>query len=231
VSALVLESVVKSRGCGRQAAPALRGVSLAVEPGELVLLEGPSGAGKTTLLALAGGLLTPDEGRVRVAGQDLSGLGSAGRARLRARLVGVVFQRASLLERLSVLDNVRLCAALAGLDPRAAEQETRGLLERLGIGALAERRPSQLSGGEEQRAAVARSLVHRPALVLADEPTACLDGASGRGVAEALATLARERGAAVLVATHDARLAPFATRRVLLCDGRVVEPAARAAVA
>ena len=168
-----------------------------------------------------------------MAGQDLSGLGSAGRARLRARLVGVVFQRASLLERLSVLDNVRLCAALAGLDPRAAEREARRVFieERLGIGALAERRPSQLSGGEEQRAAVARALVHRPALVLADEPTACLDGASGRGVAEALATLARERGAAVLVATHDARLAPFATRRVLLCDGRVVETAPRAAVA
>jgi putative ABC transport system ATP-binding protein len=221
VSALVLQSVSKARGRRRHAAPAVCGVCLAVEPGELVLLEGPSGAGKTTLLALAGGLLTPDEGRVEVAGCDLASLSSDARRRLRARVIGFVFQRPNLIERLSVLDNVRIAAGLAGVEPREAERQACLLLERLGIASLAGRRPSEISGGEEQRASVARALVHRPTLVLADEPTACLDGVSGRGVAEALASLARERGAAVLVATHDARLAPFATRRVSLCDGRL----------
>jgi ABC-type lipoprotein export system ATPase subunit len=221
VTALVMTNVSRSRGRGRQAVPALRDVSLAVEAGEVVLVEGPSGSGKTTLLAVAGGLLTPDAGAVGIVGLDLGALDVAARRRLRTRSVGFVFQRASLLERLSVRDNVRLAAALSGLDPAAAALEADALLERLGLGGLGGRRPSELSGGEEQRVAVARSLVHRPALVLADEPTACLDGVSGRAVAEALAGLARERGAAVLVATHDPRLASFGTRRLLLVDGEL----------
>jgi ABC-type lipoprotein export system ATPase subunit len=214
-----MENVSRSRGHGRQSVQALRAVSLSVDAGEVVLVEGPSGSGKTTLLAVAGGLLTAEAGAVGVVGRDLATLDAVQRRRLRARSLGFVFQRPSLLERLSARDNVRLAAALAGMRPSEADRETDALLERLGLAGLGGRRPSELSGGEEQRVAVARALVHRPALVLADEPTACLDGASGGAVAGALAGLARERGAAVLVATHDPRLAPFATRRLSLLDG------------
>jgi len=221
MSVLVLHDVVRTRGRGPQSTLALRGVSLSVDAGEIVLVEGPSGSGKTTLLAVAGGLLAPDRGTVGILGGDLGALDAAARRRLRARSVGFLFQRASLLERLSVRDNVRLAAALAGLPPAEGAREADALIDRLGLAGRAPRRPSELSGGEEQRAAVARALVHRPALVLADEPTACLDGASGRAVAEALAALARERGAAVLVATHDPRLAPFGTRRLSLLDGEL----------
>jgi putative ABC transport system ATP-binding protein len=225
MSALVMEHVSRSRGRGPARVPALRGVSLSVEAGEVVLVEGPSGSGKTTLLAVAGGLLTPEAGTVGIAGRDVGTLDDAARRLLRARSVGFVFQRASLLERLTARDNVRLAAALAGVPPAEAAREADALLEKLGLDGLGGRRPAELSGGEEQRVAVVRALVHRPALLLADEPTACLDGASGRAVAEALAGLARERGAAVVIASHDRRLVPFATRRLALLDG-ALEPAA-----
>jgi len=225
VSALVLRDVTRARGRGPQRTLALRGVSLSVEAGEVVLVEGPSGSGKTTLLAVSGGLLTPDAGAVAVADRELGTLDDDARRRLRARSVGFVFQRPCLLERLTVRDNVRLAAAVAEVEPGEAARETDRLLARLGLGSLAGRRPAELSGGEEQRVAVARALVHRPRLVLADEPTACLDGVSGRAVAEALTALASERGAAVLVATHDPRLSPFGTRRLALRDGELCESA------
>jgi putative ABC transport system ATP-binding protein len=221
VSALVLKDVSRSRGQGAQRTPALRGVSLAVDAGEVVIVQGPSGSGKTTLLAVAGALLTPDAGTVELGGRALGSTDDAERRRLRARSVGFVFQRACLLERLSARDNLRLAAALAGLPADEAEREADALLERLGLRGRQDRHPSELSGGEEQRVAVARALVHRPAVILADEPTASLDGANGRAVAEALAALARERRAAVLLATHDSRLVPFGTRRLVLRDGEL----------
>jgi len=221
MSALVLEGIVADRGAGHRRVHALRGVDLRLDPGEIVLLEGPSGSGKTTLLAVAAGLLTPVRGEVTLDGQRLGALSPAAVRDLRARRVGFVFQRANLLDRLDVHGNVVLAARLAGLHGAEADTRSAALLERLGIGPLARRRTDALSGGEEHRVAVARALVHDPAVIFADEPTASLDGQTGHAVAEALAALARDRGAAVLVATHDPRLERFATRRVRIVDGRL----------
>ena len=222
MSAVVLSAVWKMRGVGRHSTQAVKDVSLAVEPGDFMLLEGPSGSGKTTLLALAAGLLTPDRGEVLLASERLGGLSPRARGRLRATRVGFVFQRPNLLSRIDVLENVLISAQLAGLASADGAREAAALLGALGIGHLAQRHPGELSGGEEQRVAVARALVHRPAVVFADEPTASLDGASGAAVAECLQRLARERGSAVLLATHDARLGPFATKRARIVDGRIV---------
>jgi putative ABC transport system ATP-binding protein len=221
MTALSLVGVSKTRGAGAHAVRALHEVSLAIEPGEIVLLEGPSGAGKTTLLAVAAGLLTPEAGDTRVDEVSLASLSPAQRRRHRAQRIGFVFQRSNLLGGLTVRENVLLAAALGGLSRAAAARETDVLLTRLGLAPLADRSPRALSGGEEQRVAVARALAHSPALVLADEPTGSLDGASGLAVATALADTARCRGAAVLIATHDARLGPIGTRRVRITDGRL----------
>lgn len=221
MTVLLLDGVSKTRGGGVHATQALRDASLSVASGEVVLLEGASGAGKTTLLAVAAGMLTPDAGRVLLAGRSLVELTPAERRRHRTHVVGFVFQRANLLDQLTSWENVLLMALLAGGPPRDARRATDEVFEQLDIRHLAARRPSELSGGEEQRVGVARALVHRPALVLADEPTGNLDGTAGRIVAEALATCAKARGAGVLVATHDARLEPFATRRIPIVDGHV----------
>ena len=223
MTVLLMDGVSKTRGSGPHAIQALRDASLVVASGEVVLLEGASGAGKTTLLAVAAGLLTPDAGRVVLAGRSLAELPPATRRRHRAQVLGFVFQRSNLLEQLTAGENVLLMALLAGGPISEARRATNEVFEQLDIGHLAARRPAELSGGEEQRVGVARALVHAPALVLADEPTGNLDGAAGRVVAEALATCAKARGAAVLVATHDARLEPFATRRVSIVDGRLGE--------
>jgi putative ABC transport system ATP-binding protein len=225
MSALDLSDITITRGQGAHAVTALRGVSLSVEPGEVVLLEGPSGSGKTTLLAAAAGLLTPDSGEVRVAGQRLGALGAAGRRRLRARSVGLVFQHAHLLPTLDALKNVALQAMLAGVAADEAMRRATQLLEQLDLAVIADRRSECLSGGEEQRIAVARALVHRPAILLADEPTACLDTVSGLQVVEQLVGFGAARGAAVVLATHDTRLAARASRRVHLLDGSVRDEA------
>lgn len=226
MSSVLLDHVSKTRGRARQAVHALDEVSLTIEAGEVVLLEGPSGSGKTTLLSVAAGLLTADSGEVELDGRRLGALSVAERRTLRSRSVGFVFQRANLLDGLTARDNVLISAAIAGVPREDAARDTDRLFAELGIAELASRFPNQLSGGEEHRVAVARALVHRPAVVFADEPTGNLDGKSGHAVGEALARLAPARQAAVLIATHDARLRPFASRRLWLVDGRLAPPEA-----
>ncbi|MFQ6044770.1 MAG: ABC transporter ATP-binding protein [Gemmatimonadales bacterium] len=221
MSAVRLHHVSKTHGRGRQATRALSDVSMRVEPGEFVIIEGPSGAGKTTLLSVAAGLLSPDEGQVTLSGLSLSEATVAARRAHRARNVGFVFQRSNLLDGLSVKENVLLAAEIAGVPKHDGERQAYMLLEALGIAHLADRRPDTLSGGEEHRVAVARALVHRPSVVFADEPTGNLDSASGRSVAEALASLAKADGVAVIVTTHDARIRKFAHRRLSMVDGRL----------
>lgn len=223
MTALKLDQVSKSRGRGRRAVMALRGVSFEAGGGDIVLMEGPSGAGKTTMLTVAAGLLTPDEGRVFLAGRALSEMSAAERRAHRARKVGFVFQRANLLDGLNARENILLAAVLARVERREADDHARRLMAAIGIDELGDRRPDELSGGEEHRVAVARALVHNPSVVFADEPTGNLDSVSGRAVAEALASLARERGVCVIMASHDSRLREFATRRLWMEDGEIRE--------
>ncbi len=221
MSVLTLTHVSRSRGRGRRLVQVLRDITLDLSAGEVVLLEGPSGSGKTTLLGVAAGLLSPEAGDVILDGHHLAAETPARRRAIRARYCGLVFQRSNLLAGLTARQNVLLMAEIAGMGKADADSEADRLFAALGLAAQRDSYPAELSGGEEQRVAVARALVHRPKVVLADEPTGNLDGESGHAVAESLAALTRERSSAVLVATHDQRLAPFASRRLRLVDGRI----------
>jgi putative ABC transport system ATP-binding protein len=201
--------------------PALREVSLTVREGEAVAVIGPSGSGKSTLLNLVAGLDRPDAGTVTVAGTRVDGLGEAGAARYRRAKVGMVFQFFNLLDDLTVLENVVLPARLAGTGRAQARRRAGELLEYLGIARHASAHPGRLSGGERQRVAVARALMNRPPLLLADEPTGALDSASGADVADLLTELNAD-GQTVVLVTHDLELARrCTTRTVRLVDGRV----------
>ncbi len=220
IPALRMEQVHKDYP-GPSPIPVLRGVSLEVAGGSFCLLEGPSGSGKTTLLAVAAGLEPPTRGLVWMDGRDLGTLDRAGLAALRRERLGFVFQDFKLIEVLTAEENVTLPLELRGARRSAARAAAREALARLGLEGRLDARPSTLSGGEKQRVAIARALVTRPALLLADEPTANLDGATGREVAALLREAARERGAAVLAASHDPRLAGLADRVVRLTDGLI----------
>ncbi len=227
------EFVVDARGLtkayrdGEIRYPALRGVDLQVAAGEFVALMGPSGSGKSTLLHLIGGLDRPDDGALRVAGHDLPGMGETALAIFRRRCVGIVFQYFNLLHHLDALTNVMLPALLSGTPAREARTRALALLERLGIGHLAAKRPPQLSGGERQRVAIARALINEPALLLADEPTGSVDRAAAGRILDMLAA-AHAEGRTVLLVTHDPDVAARAGRVVQLRDGKILAQAAPA---
>jgi putative ABC transport system ATP-binding protein len=204
---------------------ALRGVSLTVAPGEVVAVTGPSGCGKSTLLHAAAGLLRPASGSVRLFGQDLATLDDDARARLRRGPLSIVLQFGQLVAELPVLDNVALPLLLDGHEPRAARRLAADWLERCGVADLAAVAPPELSGGQAQRAAVARSLVTSPRLVLADEPTGSLDQLGGRELLDLLLGEVRARGTALVVVTHDNTVAARADREVRLLDGAVASEA------
>ncbi|GAA2025150.1 ATP-binding cassette domain-containing protein [Pseudokineococcus marinus] len=204
--------------------PALRGVSLAVAPGEVVALTGPSGGGKSTLLHVAAGLLAPQAGRVRLLGQDLAGLGEAPRAALRRRGVGIVLQYGQLVPDLPLVDDVALPLLLEGSALEPARTAAREALALVGLEGLGDAVPAGLSGGQAQRAAVARALVAQPRLVLADEPVASLDPEGGRQVLDLLVSVAR-RGGGLLLVTHDNAVAARADREVRLSGGVVAHEA------
>jgi putative ABC transport system ATP-binding protein len=220
---LELRAVSKRYGQGETAVEALREADLRVEAGEVVLIEGPSGSGKTTLLSILGLLLRPTSGEVRVGGRDTSKLDERTLPPLRAATFGFVFQGFNLFPSLTALENVSVPLALKGVAAREAERQARGLLEAVGLGGRLHALPDQLSGGQKQRVAIARALGGDPPVILGDEPTAALDSRTALGVMELLCGLARERGRAVVVVTHDARLERFADRVVRVDDGRVVE--------
>jgi ABC-type lipoprotein export system ATPase subunit len=203
--------------------PVLNGVSLALDAGETLAIIGPSGCGKSTVLNCIGGLDRPDGGSVLIDGVDLAGLDDAARARMRAQTIGLVFQDHHLLPQLSVSENVLLpTLALAQRTPRAeADARARALLDQVGLGAVGARRPYELSGGERQRVAVARAMINRPRLLLADEPTGALDQAAADALAETLLALNREHGTALIIVTHAAALARRMGRVVTLAGGVV----------
>lgn len=202
------------------AVPAVRGVSLAVSPGEFIAIVGPSGSGKSTLLHLIGGIDLPTSGEVRLFGHPTHRLSDSALSALRLRRVGFIFQRFFLLPMLTVEDNLALPLMEAGVPAPTRRARIDAVLSQVGLAPRRQHFPGQLSGGEMQRAAIARALVHQPALVLADEPTGELDQDSGRAIGELLAQIHRE-GAAVVLVTHNADLAKLASRIYTIRDGRL----------
>ena len=213
---IVAEEVVKEYDAGG-VFRAVDGVSLRVERGEVVLIIGPNGSGKTTLLSILGGLVRPTRGSVRVDDRLLEEMPAREVELFRLRRVGFVFQTFRLIDALSVRENVQLVLDLAGTR-RAAEE----LLERVNASHLAARNTRALSGGEKQRVAIARALANDPAILLADEPTGSLDSAAGEATISLLCSAAREERKAVVIVSHDTRIAPHADRVVRMVDGRVV---------
>ena len=215
-----LADVTKVYRKGRVEVPALRGANLHIADGEHVALVGPSGAGKSTLLYLMGLMEEPTSGRVALFGEDVSNLGDAARSRLRGRTIGFVFQAFNLIPQLKAWQNVALPLEYQRVPKREQKERALVMLERVGLAERAEHYPPELSGGEEQRVAVARAMVIRPRLVLADEPTGNLDTQSGRAVLDLLEE-ARSDGATLVVVTHDPAVAARAERLVRVVDGRV----------
>src|SRR5262245_3605733 len=199
----------------------LRGVTLAVEPGEMVAVIGASGSGKSTLLHLLGGLDTPTSGHVRVRGVSMTGIDEEARSRLRARGVGFVFQFHQLLPEFTALENAMMPGWIAGDSNRDVEARALSLLRDLGLEARLEHKPSELSGGEEQRVAVARARHHRPAVLLADEPTGNLDRPATESLLQILEGYRGKESQAIVIATHNPDVARAAGRVVALEDGRL----------
>jgi putative ABC transport system ATP-binding protein len=221
--AIAARGLTKTYGKGELAYQALRGADLAIPSGEFHMLVGPSGSGKTTLLSILGGVLTATSGDYRLFGEAVTGRPERELPALRSALIGFVFQQHNLVEALEARENVALGARLRGLGGRAALREADRLLERVGLSARAFARPSDLSGGERQRVAIARAVAGAPPLVLADEPTAALDADNGRRATELLREMSRERGATVVVVTHDGRILPLADRISRIEDGRLAD--------
>lgn len=224
MSAPVLEarSVHVTYGDGPAACRALDDVSLDVRAGEVLLLMGPSGSGKTTLLQVLGCLLPPDSGAIRLFGELLQSRDPDTLGRLRLKHYGFVFQSYNLFPTLTAWENVAIALDLIGIRGAAAEARARDLLREVGLAAKADAYPGELSGGQKQRVAIARALATDPAVILADEPTAALDTASGQAVISLLAGLARKRGRAVVIVTHDQRVVEHGDRIVALEDGKIV---------
>ncbi|MFE1869888.1 MULTISPECIES: ABC transporter ATP-binding protein [unclassified Streptomyces] len=212
-------------------AKALDGLSLEIRAGDAVAVMGPSGCGKSTLLNMVAGLDRPTSGTVEVQGQDLGGLNETGLALFRRRHIGMIFQFFNLIDDLPVLDNVALAAQLTGAPARQARRRALELLDELGVADRRNNYPATLSGGERQRVAVARALMNRPALLLADEPTGALDSRSGEQVMDLLIDL-NQIGQTLLIVTHDPQLATrCASRLVEVADGRVARQSALEATA
>jgi putative ABC transport system ATP-binding protein len=213
---LTAHGVTKSFGT----TPALRGADIAVSAGEVLAVMGPSGSGKSTLLHCLAGILRPDAGEVHFDGQRIDQLSERARTLLRRDRFGFVFQFGQLVPELPAVENIMLPLILSGARRSTARLRSAELLDRLELSGLETRLPGQLSGGQAQRVAVARALVSRPEIVFADEPTGSLDSLSGQRVMDLLVDAARDQGAAVVLVTHEARVAACADREVVVRDGR-----------
>lgn len=218
-----IENVTRNFNIGKVETQALRGVNLSIENGEFTALVGPSGSGKTTLLQIIGCLDQPSSGQVFVNGKDVSKLNRNQRADIRRETIGFIFQFFALIPTLSAYENVEMPMLLAGKSSSERRERVNQLLESVGLDDRAFHRPDQLSGGEQQRVAIARALATRPAMILADEPTANLDTANGKQIMDTMTRLNQETGITFVFATHDPRVIHYARRVVTLQDGRVVD--------
>jgi putative ABC transport system ATP-binding protein len=223
-----VENVTRTFTIGKIETQALRGVSLAIENGEFTALVGPSGSGKTTLLQLLGCLDQPTTGKVFIDGRDVSQLSRNQRADIRREKLGFVFQFFALIPTLTAYENVELPLLLGGNGTGERQARVNDLLGSVGLADRAHHRPDQMSGGEQQRVAVARALATHPSLILADEPTANLDTANGEAVMQTMARLNQETGVTFVFATHDPRVIKFARRVITLRDGLVIDNGAQA---
>ena len=221
-------NVTKSYHLGTVAHPALKGVSLEINRGEMVAIIGPSGSGKSTLLHMLGGLDRPDTGDVELEGKSISRLDDNSQTLLRRRRIGFVFQKVHLLPMLKALENVMVPLRLDGVELSAARPKAIAALESVGMGHKQGNRPGELSGGEAQRVAIARALVMTPAILLADEPTGALDSANSRIVIELFRTLVVEQNQTLIIVTHDPTVAQSADRVIKMRDGLIVEDSGRA---
>jgi putative ABC transport system ATP-binding protein len=219
------QGVTKIYRQGKVTVPALRGVDLSVEAGEFAALAGPSGSGKTTLLNLVGGLDRPDAGTLVVDGVDYAATKDSRMAELRLHRIGFVFQAYNLIPVLSALENVEYVMLLQGVPGKERRERARAMLDEVGLEGRYDHRPAELSGGQQQRVAVARAIVTRPAIVLADEPTANLDSATGAGLLEIMAEMNARRSVTFLFSTHDPQVMEFSRRIIRLQDGRVIDDA------
>lgn len=217
------DRLIRSYSVGESPVAALNGVSLHLEAGSFTAVMGPSGCGKSTLLQLCGAMDRADSGTVYLNGEDLSKMGDEALTQVRRQRIGFVFQFFNLLPTLSVLENIAMPLLLARTPERVAFEKARQLAGRVGISHRLGHMPAQISGGEAQRAALARAVVHQPALLIADEPTGSLDSANGAKVLELFKELNRELGITILLATHDAGVAGAAGRLLRMKDGVVVE--------
>ncbi len=206
---------------GREPVEVLKGISLSLEPGEIVALEGPSGSGKTTLLSILGCILTPTAGSVIVAGQPVDGRSAAVLPEIRKRSIGFVFQQYNLFPALTALENVAYALQIKGASKAAARGEAERVLDAVGLTERKHFLPRDLSGGQKQRVALARALAGRPPIVLADEPTANLDSQVGAQVLELFRALAKRESRGLLIVTHDPKVRAITDRVLSICDGRL----------
>lgn len=220
-SAVRLIGVTKEFGVGDTKVAALAGIDLDLPYGEMVLLVGPSGCGKTTLISIVAGLLDPTVGDVEVLGQPLSKMGGNRKVRFRGDNIGFVFQQYNLLPSLNAVENACVPLLISGWSRPKALKKAAEMLDAVGLGSRLKSYPNQLSGGQQQRVAIARSLVHEPRLLVCDEPTAALDGTSGRTVMTLIKQVAVQSDRAVIVVTHDNRVYDFGDRIVSMADGRI----------
>jgi putative ABC transport system ATP-binding protein len=224
-AAIQCRDVTKSYATGTTITPALQGITLEIQPGELFMLVGPSGCGKTTLISVIAGILSQDGGMCRIFGEDLKSMSDEERTAFRLRNVGFVFQAYNLIPSLTAAENVSIPLLLAGHDRHEALIRANEVLRHVGLGAKLEAKPAELSGGQQQRVAIARALVHNPRLIVCDEPTSALDHTTG---GEIMALFRREvlKGdRALVIVTHDSRIFHYADRIGVMDDGRVVRVA------
>ncbi|MFD7336761.1 ABC transporter ATP-binding protein [Streptomyces violascens] len=220
-STLLLDDITLTYPDGEGRLTALDAVSLSVDAGRVTACVGPSGSGKSSLLAVAATLVTPDSGRVVVAGTDTGALGPAEKAALRRDSIGIVFQQPNLLPSLTAAEQLQVMAHLAGRGPREARGRALELLAAVGLATEAHRRPHQLSGGQRQRVNIARALMNDPAVLLVDEPTSALDHERGAAILDLLLTLTRDRGTATVLVTHDRAHLERMDAVVTMADGRL----------